>query len=71
MVLYLSSCNYGDFTEVVMCNEGLHYPWHIAICISYNTAARDLPDIYARARGRTAPEGECVYIRQIPSQAVL
>ena len=39
---------------------------------------RDLPDIYARARGREgscvyigAPEGSCVYIRQIPPDHVI
>ena len=32
---------------------------------------RDLPDIYARALGRTAPEGECVYIRQILTDHVI
>ena len=25
----------------------------------------DLPDMYAQARGRAAPEGECGHIRQI------
>ena len=25
----------------------------------------NLPDMYARARGRAAPEGECGHIRQI------
>ena len=33
-------------------------------CISYNTGKSALPDIYMHnARGHTAPEGECVYIR--------
>ena len=31
---------------------------------------RDLPDMYARARGRAAPEGECRHIRQIPTAHV-
>ena len=30
-----------------------------------NMRSRDLPDMYARARGRAAPEGSCVHIRQI------
>ena len=37
----------------------------------YNMVRRDLPDIHARARGRTVPEGECVYIRQIPTDHVI
>ena len=41
------------------------------ICISYNTGKSPLPDIYARARGRAAPEGECVYIRQSTSACVI
>ena len=30
----------------------------------------DLPDMYARARGRAAPEGECGHIRQITTAHV-
>ena len=30
------------------------------ICISYNTAVRDLPDIYAQAQGHIAPKCECI-----------
>ena len=30
----------------------------------------DLPDMYARARGRAAPEGECRHIRQITTAHV-
>ena len=41
------------------------------VCISYNTGKSALPDIYARARGRAAPEGECVYIRQSTSACVI
>ena len=51
-----------------------------AICIilstwlisnSYNTGKSALPDIYALALGRCAPEGECVYIRQSTSACVI
>ena len=28
---------------------------------------RDLPDMYTRAPGHTAPEGKCRHIRQIPT----
>ena len=31
---------------------------------------RDLPDMYAQAQGCIVPKGECIYIRQIPRQAV-
>ena len=44
---------------------------HMYICKGYNMVRRDLPDIYARARGRAAPKGECVYIRQIPTDHVI
>ena len=35
-----------------------------------NMGWRDLPDMYARAIGRAAPEGECRHIRQIPTTHV-
>ena len=50
---------------------------HTYICISYNTGKSALPDIHTwcprahSARGRTAPEGECIYIRQSTSACVI
>ena len=35
-----------------------------------NMGRSDLPDMYARARGRAAPEGECGHIRQITTAHV-
>ena len=35
-----------------------------------NMGRSDFPDMYARARGRTAPEGECRHIRQITTAHV-
>jgi len=43
----------------------------IYICNSYNMGTSDLPEIYARARGRAAPECKCVYFRQIKSAHVI
>ena len=43
---------------------------YIYICISYNMGKRDLPDIYALARGPQAP-GHGIYIRQIPIAHVI
>ena len=42
------------------------YNIYIYICISYIPGTSALPDNYAcmAARGRAAPEGECVYIGQ-------
>ena len=42
----------------------------VAICYICNMGRRDLPDMYARARRRAAPEGECGHIRQIPTAHV-
>ena len=47
---------------------------HVNTLIYYNTAARGMTDIRTythNSRGRTAPEGEHLYISQIPSKAVL
>ena len=40
------------------------------VCISYNMGKRDLPDIYTEPEGRR-PEGEGIYIRQIPIAHVI
>ena len=37
----------------------------LATCYICNMGRSDLPDMYARARGRTVLEGECRHIRQI------
>ena len=36
-----------------------------SICYMCNMGEGDLPDMYARARGRAASEGGCGHIRQI------
>ena len=43
----------------------------LLLLIGCNTAARGLTDIYARSRGRAAPEGECGYISKTPSMSML
>ena len=45
----------AKLTFKVVCITGM--------CISYNTAARDLPDINTQAEGCTVAKGECVYIK--------
>ena len=44
---------------------------YICMYISYNTARKDLPDIYARCLRHTAPEDECIYIWRIPKCCVI
>ena len=39
-------------------------------CYICNMGRSDLPDMYARARGRAAPECECGHIRQITTAHV-
>ena len=39
-------------------------------CYICNMGRGDLPDMYARARGRAAPGGECGHIRQITTAHV-
>ena len=39
--------------------------------VSYNTARRDLPDIYAQAQRHTVPKDECILIISGNSQARL
>ena len=41
-----------------------------ALCYICNMGRSDLPDMYARARGRAAPECECGHIRQITTAHV-
>jgi len=43
----------------------------IYICNSYNMGLSDLPEIYARARGRAVPECKCVYFRHFESAHVI
>ena len=38
---------------------------HKYTCYICNMGRRDLPDMYARAQGRAAPEGECGHILDI------
>ena len=59
-----------SFRKITVCIY-IYIYIYIYICISYNTGKSALPDIYARARGRAAPEGECVYIRQSTSACVI
>ena len=42
----------------------------LGICYICNMGRSDLPDMYARARGRAAPEGERGHIRQITTAHV-
>jgi len=46
-------------------------PCVLMLCSSYNMGMSDLPEIYAQARGHTAPECNCVYERQITSAHVI
>ena len=67
-----------------MCQQLLYYsplilPREEVFCLTakystlicYNMAERGLTDIYARSRGRTAPEEECGYISKTLSTSVL
>ena len=43
----------------------------VCVCISYNMGKKDLPDIFALARGPRRPEGVGIYIKQIPIAHVI
>ena len=43
---------------------------NLRTCYICNMGRSDLPGMYARARGRAAPEGECGHIRQITTAHV-
>ena len=61
-------CN-GSSSTAHEANDNI-YTLALPICYICNMGWRDLPDMYAQARGYAAPEGGCVHIRQIPTTHV-
>ena len=62
---------HDEFATYIQTHTETHTDTHTYICNSYNTGMSALPDIYMHdAQGRTALEGECVYIRWISNQHI-